>query len=75
MRHLVPVRVNRVQHNRETALPLVCKISPDIACILLLNHPRQNENIKEWRGVAHLGNMAKMKGFAPFSFISLFRAQ
>ena len=46
-----------------------CKTSPDIAFILLLGSPRQNENIKEWRGVACLCSMAKMKGFAPFPFI------
>src|SRR5262249_5893050 len=35
-----------------TGFTPVCKISPDIAFILLLDHPRQNGNIKEWgRGI------------------------
>jgi hypothetical protein len=59
------MKVNRGQMAKEVALLYACKISPDIACILLLDHPRQNGNIKEWRGVAHLRNMAKMKGFYP----------
>jgi hypothetical protein len=45
-----PPRANQGKQGtaqRGTALPLVCKISPDIACILLLNHPRQNENIQD----------------------------
>jgi hypothetical protein len=32
---------------------------------MLLEQPRKNGNIKEWRGVAHLRNMAKMKWFYP----------
>jgi hypothetical protein len=34
-----------------TGFTPACKISPDIACILLRDQPRQNRNIKEWRGV------------------------
>jgi hypothetical protein len=37
---------------KEIGLLYACKISPDIACILLLDYPRQNENIKEYRGSA-----------------------
>jgi hypothetical protein len=32
---------------KEIGLLYACKISPDIACIPLLEHPHQNENIKE----------------------------
>jgi hypothetical protein len=50
---------------RKTELPHTCKISPDIACILLLDHSRQNENIKEWRGGVCLRNMRQMKENVP----------
>src|SRR5687768_7546496 len=60
-----PGGVNRGKDGEGTGLPHACKTSPDIACILLLGSPRQNENIKEWRGVACLRTMAKMKWFYP----------
>ena len=50
---------------KEIGLFYVCKISPEIACILLLDHSRQNENIKEWRGGVCLRNMRQMKENVP----------
>lgn len=50
-----------IREGQKTGLPHTCKISPDIACILLREHPRQNGNIEERRGVCCLRNMRQMK--------------